>query len=152
MVLPLNVSFGVWAFLPLGWLFMLSIILLEAITISKMLGLRLNAGLRIALVSNIVSGIVGIVISLMLNGGWWLVVWFPWVSSHEVKTDNPQDLVFLAIYYICAFVLTLLLEYATNYTQLLRHHTPRKIAMVTLVTNAISYSAGTLVLYGYSFG
>lgn len=28
---------------------------------------------------------------MALNGGWWLVVWFPWVSKHEVDIHSWQE-------------------------------------------------------------
>ena len=81
-MLPLNVSFGIYAFLPMGWLFMAFVILGEGFLMSWYL-IRKKFDKKIYLtetVSNIVSGAVGIITTLALNGGWWLVVWFPWVS------------------------------------------------------------------------
>ena len=78
----LNVSFGLYAFLPQGWLFMAFVILAEAILMSLYLTRKIFNGLvyTSAVVSNVVSGLFGIIVSMALNGGWWLVVWFPWVS------------------------------------------------------------------------
>ena len=104
--------------------------------------------LRISLVSNIVSGIAGILISIALNGGSWLVVWFPWVSGQEVHQDALLSFI---VYYAGAFILTLLLEYSTNYTQLAIRYSRSTIALVTLITNAISYVLGSAVLYSYRF-
>ena len=76
---PLNVSFGIYAFLPMGWLFMAFIILGEAFLMSRYL-VRKKYDKKIylsATVSNIVSGALGIITTMELNGGWWLVVWFP---------------------------------------------------------------------------
>ena len=92
MHLLLNVSFGIFAFLPMGWLFMAFIIVGEAFLMSKYL-IQRKFNKRIwgsAAISNIVSGVIGIIITMILNGGWWLVVWFPWVSSHEVNIHNPS--------------------------------------------------------------
>ena len=82
----LNVSFGIFAFLPQGWLFMILIILLEAWLMSRWLcKKRLDRRITgTAFLSNFVSGLTGIITTLILNGGWILVVWFPWVSTHEI--------------------------------------------------------------------
>jgi len=98
-MLPLNVSFGIYAFLPMGWLFMAGIILGEAFLMSRYL-VRKKFDKKIylsATVSNIISGAVGIISTLALNGGWWLVVWFPWVSSHEVDIHSRQAALALVI-------------------------------------------------------
>ena len=99
-MLFLNVSFGLFAFLPEGWLFMAFVITMEAFIMSFFLS-RKKFEKRISIAattSNIISGIIGIMASLLLNGGWWLVVWFPWVSSHEVNVHNSTELTGLLIY------------------------------------------------------
>ena len=113
----LNVSFGIYAFLPMGWLFMAFIIVGEAFLMSKYL-IQQKFNNRIwcsAAISNIVSGIVGIITTMILNGGWWLVVWFPWVSSHEVNTQNSNQLLFLIVYYFAAMILSVLIELLVNH-------------------------------------
>ncbi|CEN50322.1 hypothetical protein ACILD6_08005 [Capnocytophaga canimorsus] len=152
-MLTLNVSFGIFVFMPLGWLFMLIIILLETFFFSKKLKdqwFNLIVFWKI-LVTNIISGIIGILISLKLNGGWWLVVWFPWVSKNEVSLSNPQAIEWLAIYYLCAFILTLTLEFLTNYLFFKKSFDIKKIGKLTLLANVISYLFGSIVLYSYSF-
>ncbi|ATA92329.1 hypothetical protein [Capnocytophaga canimorsus] len=152
-MLTLNVSFGIFVFMPLGWLFMLIIILLETFFFSKKLKnqwFNLIVFWKI-LVTNIISGIIGILISLKLNGGWWLVVWFPWVSKNEVSLSNPQAIKWLAIYYLCAFILTLTLEFLTNYLFFKKSFDIKKIGKLTLLANVISYLFGSIVLYSYSF-
>ena len=145
-----NVSFGIYAFMPQGWLFMISIIILESIIFGRMLQLDLNSFsvyLKIGL-SNLVSGIVGIVISMILSGGWWLVVWFPWVGDNEVR-DSQMSL--LAIVYGIAFLQTLLIELPAN-AILFRKPGPKKTLVPTLTANVISYLLGSILLYTYSFG
>ena len=70
----LNVSFGLYAFLPQGWLFMAFVILAEAILMSLYLTRKIFNGLvyTSAVVSNVVSGLFGIIVSMVLNGGLWL--------------------------------------------------------------------------------
>ena len=144
----LNVSFGIFAFMPQGWLFMLLIILLEACVMSRVLLKKwLESGVFVsALVANAVSGIVGFVISMILTGGWWLVIWFPWVSSHEVNVHNPKAILGLVIYYFVALILSVLIEWGLNHLILRKKFTKRKILMATLLANATSYALGAVLI------
>lgn len=147
----LNVSFGIIAFLPQGWVFMVSIILLECIGLSYLLTKKWKNDkiYTTIILSNLISGIVGIVSTLILNGGWWLVVWFPWVSSFEVRgTEEFNQLVIL---YIVAFVLTILIEGLVNYLMLKKNYSKPKIVKMTLVVNILSYVLGSIAMYTYSF-
>jgi hypothetical protein len=149
----LNVSFGIFAFMPQGWLFMCFVILLECVVLSGILTKSWYVG-RIystAVITNIVSGIIGIILSMWLNGGWWLVVWFPWVSSYEVNVDNDQQLTWLGLLYAGAFVLTIITECLINIRRLKDSFPTKKIFTATLICNIISYAIGSLVLYAYSF-
>ena len=147
----LDVSFGIFAFMPLGWLFMIFVIVLECLAMTRsLLPKWLNKRIYgVTVLSNVVSGAIGIFLSIYLNGGWYLVVWFPWVSSHEI--DLPADLHFLATYYIIAFILTIIVEVNINVLLLRKHYTVKKVTIATLISNLISYAVGTAVLYSYSF-
>ena len=144
----LNVSFGIFAFMPQGWVFMLLVILLEACIMSRVLLKKwLESGVFVsALVANGVSGIVGIVISMLLNGGWWLVVWFPWVSSHEVNVHKLSAVLDLLAYYVVALVLSVLIEWGLNHLMLRKTHPAREILKATLLANAVSYSLGAVLI------
>ena len=85
-MITLNVSFGIYAFLPQGWIFMIAIILIECLGFSKLMISKWKETkiYSTMIISNLVSGIIGIIVSMILNGGWWLVVWFPWVGGNEV--------------------------------------------------------------------
>lgn len=150
----LNVSFGIFAFMPLGWVFMAFVILFESIIMTKLLTSKLfNANIyRSTAWTNIISGIFGIAGTLFLNGGWYLVVWFPWVSKHEINLSKGNALQFLVVYYLIAFVLTLALEILTNILFLRNAYSRKAIIKATVITNVLSYIAGTIVLYSYSFG
>jgi len=148
----LDVSFGIFAFMPLGWLFMAFVILIECVILTKILkhqwfNKRIYGA---ATLTNIISGVIGIVISIMLNGGWWLVVWFPWVSSHEVYAKT-EDIKWLAIYYVCAFIMTIIIESLTNWLFLKKYYKKKQILIASVIANIVSYAVGTLVLYSYSF-
>jgi hypothetical protein len=145
-----NVSFGIIALTPCGWLFMAAIVYLEAVLISRyFFGENYTGqGLRISIISNLVSGLAGFLLSLQLNGGWWLVVWFPWVSAHEVYRDQQQ--LFL-LYFAASLVLTLVIELFTNWFQLRRSQPIGKILIGTLLINTLSTLLAATFLYAFSF-
>ncbi|MEQ3662418.1 MAG: hypothetical protein ABNG96_06990 [Flavobacterium sp.] len=152
-MIQLNVSFGIFAFLPQGWIFMAFVILIECLSISKMLSNKWKNWklYKTVTLSNLISGIIGIIVSMILNGGWWLVVWFPWVSNHEIDAKNPESLKSLMIFYLVAFILSVLIETLINYLILKKDYNSKKIISSTLIVNIISYVVGTIVLYSYSF-
>lgn len=144
----LNVSFGLYAFLPPGWLFMAFVILAEAFLMSLYLTRKKYNGLvyKSAVVSNVVSGLFGIIVSMTLNGGWWLVVWFPWVTRHEVNVHSSHALWGLVIYYFAALVLSVLIELWINHKILKKLFTFKKTLIATQIANAFSYAIGALLL------
>ncbi len=99
-----------------------------------------------AAVSNIVSGAIGIIASLALNGGWWLVVWFPWVSSHEVDVHDTTQLWFLIIYYFVALILSIFIEVFVNNLFLRKQYKFKKILNASLIANAFSYALGAIII------
>ena len=148
MHLLLNVSFGITAFLPMGWLFMAFVIVAEAFLMSKYL-IQQKFNKRIwwsAIFSNIVSGVIGIITTMILNGGWWLVVWFPWVSSHEVNVHNSNHLWGLIIYYLVAMILSVLIELLVNHLILRKEYPFKKTLNATLIANAFSYFVGAVLI------
>lgn len=73
-MLFLNVSFGLFAFLPEGWLFMAFVITMEAFIMSFFLS-RKKFEKRISIAattSNIISGIIGIMDYYSMEDGGWL--------------------------------------------------------------------------------
>ena len=144
----LNVSFGIFAFLPPGWIFMISVVLLEALIISIIL-IKKKTNKRIyltSLLSNGVSGLIGIVSSLLINGGWILVVWLPWVSSHEININNKEELICLICYYIVALILSIGIETFINLLLLKKKYDRKRIVMASIYANAASYALGTIFL------
>lgn len=137
-----NVSFGIFAFTPLGWLFMALIIILESWIASRYLaGKKLDGTItRSFLAGNIISGIVGIAASMLATGGWWLVVWFPWVTDHEVKPDALPGFI---VYYLVAFVLSVLIEWGVNQAVLHKKYKSGPIFKATLLANIASYIFGS---------
>ena len=149
----LNVSFGILILMPQGWIIMILIMMLESIIASELLCKRIFEGRITATVvlANIISGLFGIIITLMLNGGWWLVVWFPWVSSHEVDFSIPYALTGFIIYYIVAFVLSVVIELLINYSMLGKIYPAKKIFRTTLLANLASYLFGSIIIYSLGF-
>jgi hypothetical protein len=147
-MMPLDVSFGIFAFLPVGWLFMALVIFGEAFLMCNyLIQKKFNKRIYIsAAVSNLVSGAVGIFISMALNGGWWLVVWFPWVSSHEVDVHDPKQLWFLVIYYFIALILSIFIEVLVNNLFLRKQYHSKKILNASLIANAFSYALGAIII------
>ena len=147
----LNVSFGIYAFLPQGWIFMFLIILIECLGLSYSLTKKWKNKkiYKTVIISNLVSGIIGIIISIILNGGWWLIVWFPWVSDHEVS--GTEGFKWLAIVYLIAFILTIFIEGFINDLMLNKIYSKSKILKMTIIINLISYCLGSVAMYTYSF-
>lgn len=144
----LNISFGIFAFSPPGQIYMAIVILGEAFILSKYLvGTKANRRIYLtSLLSNAVSGVVGIIISLAVNGGWWLVVWHPWVSSHEVNVHNSLQLKLFALYYAVALILSVSIEFLVNHLMLKKLYASKKILKATMWANLASYALGTLLL------
>ena len=124
------------------------VILCEAIILSKyLIHKRYDKRIYLTeLLSNIVSGIAGIITTLHLNGGWWLVMWFPWVSSHEVNVKEHDELIGLIIYYVVAFILSVLIEWDINHLCLRKRYESKAIFRGTLRTNLVTYAVGAFLL------
>jgi len=99
--------------------------------------------------SNIISGFIGGLISMLLNGGWWLVIWLPWVSDNEVNIETGLN--GLIIYYLLAFILTIIIETIYNTLLLKKEYKAMKIVKSTLLINILTYLIGSIVMYSYSF-
>ena len=149
----LNVSFGIYAFMPQGWIFMSVIVLLECLVASKVLTKRwLTKKISSSIIySNLISGIIGISVTMLLNGGWALVVWFPWIGRHEFDLTQPGMLTTLIIFYLIAFALTLIFEIATNILFLRKQFSTKQIIKATLMANIVSYAVGSIALYSFTF-
>ena len=132
----------------MGWLFMAFVIVIEAFIMSKYFtGEAFSKRVYLSsLISNAISGIIGIIASLSLTGGWWLVVWFPWVSSHEVDIRDSQELLALVIYYFVAMILSVLIELLSNHLYLRKEYPFSKILSATLRANTFSYILGAILI------
>ncbi|HLP00825.1 MAG TPA: hypothetical protein VK163_02280 [Opitutaceae bacterium] len=149
-----NVSFGILAFTPYGWAFMTAIILIEWLVLSRVTARRWwsrGAGWA-AFLANAISGLLGFGISLWLNGGWWLVVWMPWVSRNEVDWANPTTRQLLVLYSAVAFVLSVVIEVAVERFILGEQASRCRVWGGCLLGNVLSYLLGGLALYSVGFG
>lgn len=124
------------------------VILCEAFILSKYLThKRYDKKIYLTeLLSNMVSGIAGIITTLYLNGGWWLVMWFPWVTSHEVNVREHKEVFWLIIYYVVAFILSLLIEWGINHLCLRKRYESQAIFRGTLRANIVTYAIGAFLL------
>lgn len=153
MLLLNTTYFGKYASLPMGWLFMTCLIVIEIIVMSQALNHKyFNSGIAFtALVSNVVSAIAGAYTSIALNAGKMLTVWFPWVSSREVDLSDDEELFSFVLYFAVAFVATVLIELIINYLFLKKRYDFRPVLRATTVANVVSFLLGCFVLYSYSF-
>ena len=136
----------------MGWILMLLVVIAEIIIVSKFLS-RQTFNPRIMLpvvVSNIVSGALGAIISKLLNGGWMLVVWFPWVSSIEVNTEDTETLLAFVVYLVASFVGTVLVEVLVN-GRLMKSRGFKQVMHATIIANVVTYVLACFALYSYSF-
>jgi hypothetical protein len=134
--MPANISFGILAFHPLGWMLMLAVIGMEAVFLRCFLGSHPTKRnhLFVCFVANVVSGIMGFAITMAINGGWWLVIWMPWVTSHEASREQwPQ----LTAYMGVAYSLSVLIESAVVKAMLPREAT-RRVLLVEAASNLLS--------------
>lgn len=147
-----NVSFGIYALMPHGWAFMAAIVILEITLVSRLLA---GAWWKKELVwplalANAVSGGIGFAVSLLLNGGWWLVLWIPWVSPHEVNLE--KHLMMISTYYACAFLVSVVTEGIVEHLMLRRRFEKKRIWLACVASNVASYAIGSVFLYSWSFG
>lgn len=126
-----NVSFGILAFSPLGWGLMVLVILLEGFLLARLLPTATGRSpYTTALVANAASGAVGLFASAALTGGWWLVIWVPWVTAQEAGSDQWPT---LAVFMLAAYVGSVVIESLVTTRMLRDLRFPRILATQTLV-------------------
>ena len=152
MFLLANVSFGIIAITPIGWVFMALIVLLECAILSRRLAAVWwdSKVAKVTAVANLVSGAVGFGLSLLHNSGWWVVVWLPWVSRNEVGI--PRQLQRFVVYYLAAFLLSILIEGIVEQIMLRSRYSGWKVWKASLLANFVSYLLASVLMYSYSFG
>ncbi|WP_069998185.1 hypothetical protein [Cellulosilyticum sp. I15G10I2] len=145
-----NVSFGILLFMPPGWVVIFFVLVLESFLMSQFLTKeRFNKSIMITtVISNIVSGIIGVFLSVTHNGGWWLVWWFPWVSSNEIRFEDINSFV---IYFIIAIFLSIVIELGSNMIILHRKYSAKQIAIGTFLANITSNGIVITIMYLISF-
>ena len=149
----LDLSFGLFAFAPEGWIFMVFVIILECLVMTRLL-LPKWYNKKIYLITtltNIISGLLGITISMTLEGVRSLVIWFPWVGNKEFPLIENEGVRRLIIFYSIAFILTLIIETIITVQFLRKYYPTKRIVKAIVIANILSYTVGTFVLYSYSF-
>jgi len=146
-----NVSFGILLLLPPGWIIILLTLFIESLIISKFLNKRYyNKRIYIVIiVSNLISGAIGFAGSLLLNGGWWVVAWFPWVSNNEVRSSQLLEFV---IYFVIAILLTFIIEILVNVLCLKKYYAIKTITKASIIANMVTNFTIVVLMYTYSFG
>lgn len=134
-----NVSFGILVLHPIGWGLMLAVIGVEALLLRRFSGATATTQryFLVSAVANAVSGAVGFAASIWLNGGWWLVVWVPWVTANEAGMHQWPK---LAVYMAVAYALSVVIEAAVVKLMLPRVSLGRVLAVqiaVNLVTSLL---------------
>ncbi|EPF27433.1 hypothetical protein HMPREF1221_00241 [Treponema socranskii subsp. paredis ATCC 35535] len=146
----LNVSMAILILMPQGWAIIAAILLLEAGLFYLFLKheYKFKKIFWRLTVSNLVSGISGFILSLVLNGGWLGVFWFPWIGSHEIQFMSP----FFILYFFIIFAITLLIEIPINiilFRKLGIH--PKQTFFISLSVNAITNIGCAFIIYLFSF-
>ncbi|MBU0486945.1 MAG: hypothetical protein KKA07_05815 [Bacteroidetes bacterium] len=146
-----DIGFGIYVFSLPGWGLMIFLILIECAMMSELIRkMFFNQSIFITtIISNFISAILGMVISLLVTSGKWLIVWFPWVGREEVATEKQFHL--FAIYYILAVGFTILIEVIANSLLLRQKYRLIRIIRATFVANLISIICGSAILYIFSF-
>jgi len=145
-----NVSMAILILLPQGWAIISAILLLEVSLFYFLLKRQYKFGglfWRLT-ISNLVSGVLGFLLSLRLNGGWLGAFWFPWVSSHEIKFMS----LYFIIYFLIIFIITLIIEIPINILLFKKLGIKWKTTLITsLIVNAITNIGCAFIMYLFSF-
>ena len=153
--MSLNVSMIILIFMPLGWGIIVTILVLEALLFYLLLKrcVPFFVTLGYLSISNLVSGLAGLGLSLLHNGGWYGVFWFPWVGRYEVSLGDPHSLGFFIVYFLIIFLITMIIEIPLNILLFKKRgicigRTIRVSLLANLVTNVGCAS----IIYLWSFG
>lgn len=145
-------SFGKYASHPLGWFVILLVIIAEGIIMSQFLENK-KFEPRIMFpccVSNIVSAIAGAMLSKVVNNGWMLVIWFPWVSSVDIDINISGSFLTFITTLVGAFIVTVIIEVILN-RMMIKSRRFKRVMSATVLANVISYVVACFFLYVYSF-
>jgi hypothetical protein len=145
-------SFGKYASHPLGWSVFLLVIIAEGIIMSQFLeNKKFEARIMLpCCVSNIVSAVAGALLSKVVNNGWMLVVWFPWVSSVDIDLNNSESFITFVTTLVGAFIFTVIIEVILNW-MMMKSRGFKRVMSATVLANVISYVVACFFLYAYSF-
>jgi hypothetical protein len=131
-----NVSFGVLAFSPVGAFLMLLVVAVEMVLLSRLTRTvsRKPNYFLLSLTANAASGLVGLMVSVGITGGWWLVVWVPWVTAAEASREQwPALAGFMAVAYIGSVAIESAVTMA-----FLRGVSPFRVVAMQAVVNLVS--------------
>ena len=153
--MSLNVSMIILILMPLGWGIIGTILVLEALLFYLLLNKKVAflSTLGYLSISNLLSGLAGFGLSLLHNGGWYGVFWFPWISSHELSLKDPHSLRFFIIYFLIIFIITMIIEIPINILLFKKKNIGTKsIIRVSLLSNLVTNVGCASIIYLWSFG
>lgn len=144
-----NVSFGIFAMLPLGWMLIVFFILLECVLMSKSLN-RSWFNKKIVgttILSNLTSGIIGILTTMIINVSWILVIIIFHEVNYEINISSSEELHGLIKFYLVSFVFSIFIELLVNWLLLRKQHETKQIVISTIIANTVSYLIGVIALF-----
>jgi hypothetical protein len=151
----LDIIFGIFDLIAMGWVYMILIILIECFIATKLLNKKEWYNTKVWLTittSNIITGFIGIKTTLFFfNKGSFHKVWFPWISDCYMCWDNQRHIGEMIYYLFLAFILSLIIEFIINFIILSRFYNIKSIFRTTLIANIASYVFGAIIIYLYFF-
>ena len=138
----LNASFGLFIFGKFWWYIPLvfTIEILLAYLFFK-LKEEFVSVVRSVFIGNVLSGILGLIIILLLSEGWVVNIYFPARDSMDKHITNTD----YAILFLIAFLINLVVETFIN-IRFLTHTRKLKVLLITLFINFITALIGYLIL------
>lgn len=154
MTMTLNVSMIILIFMPLGWGIIFTILMIETVLFYLLFKRKIPflTNLGFLTISNLISGLGGFGLSLLHNGGWYGVFWFPWVGKNELNLSNAQSFYFFVLYFVVVYLITMLIEIPINILLYRRKAVDVKsILRVTFLSNVVTNIGCALLIYLWSF-
>lgn len=146
-MIPLDIIVGYYLPSIMGWVFLFLVLIAESILLSKYL-IKFTFNKKIyfsAIVSNLITTIIGYVILDHENNGGHLLNWIPIDHYHEnIRLDRTLFI------FIISFIGTVIIETLINLIVLKQINNKKKIIYGTLLVNALTYLLGGFVILLYT--
>lgn len=142
----LNVPFGAVLFMPPGWIYIISVIVLESFVASRYLKHK-NWDKNLFLVllsSNLLSGLIGLFIGLFLNLA--IVFWTPIFGRELWDFIASSGILLVFSSYLGVMLATILLEFLFNWLLLQKTYHLDQIFKMTILVNIASYILTSILI------